>query len=378
MAGPCLARLRAARLRAQTLFEFVQPEALYRRPIAERHRLVFYVGHLEAFDWNLIGRGQFKIPPFHEEFDRLFAFGIDPPPGQAPSDQPSDWPELARAEEYVAEVRERIDRLWDDVPSQLRHVAVEHRLMHVETLQYLLHRLPLESLRPPRESAATGACRPGGSPIPIDSGEAVLGQSDPQAFGWDNEFAPQRVFVPEFRVQPHKVTNGEWLKFMEATGAAPPHFWREREGAWLLRTLFEEIPLPLDWPAYVTHSQATAYAEWMGMRLPTEAEWHRAAELLPDDECPNTDFRRWDPEPAGYGHQLVGNGWEWTSTVFAPFDGFSPFPFYRGYSADFFDGAHYVLKGGSPATAGALTRRSFRNWFRPDYPYIYSGFRCVS
>jgi formylglycine-generating enzyme required for sulfatase activity len=75
--------------------------------------------------------------------------------------------------------------------------------------------------------------------------------------------------------------------------------------------------------------------------------------------------------------QLLGNGWEWTSTPFAPFPGFEPFPFYPGYSANFFDGAHYVIKGGSPRTAAPLLRRSFRNWFRPDYPYVYAGFRLV-
>jgi gamma-glutamyl hercynylcysteine S-oxide synthase len=75
--------------------------------------------------------------------------------------------------------------------------------------------------------------------------------------------------------------------------------------------------------------------------------------------------------------QLFGNGWEWTSTVFGPFPGFEQFPFYPGYSADFFDGKHYVMKGGSPRTASCLLRPSFRNWFRADYPYAYAGFRVV-
>jgi formylglycine-generating enzyme required for sulfatase activity len=75
---------------------------------------------------------------------------------------------------------------------------------------------------------------------------------------------------------------------------------------------------------------------------------------------------------------MVGNGWEWTSTPFAPFEGFAAAPNYPGYSSDFFDGRHYVLKGGSPRTAAPLLRRSFRNWFRPDYPHVYATFRCVS
>jgi len=77
-------------------------------------------------------------------------------------------------------------------------------------------------------------------------------------------------------------------------------------------------------------------------------------------------------------HDLVGNGWEWTSTTFAPLPGFRPLPSYPEYSADFFDGRHFVMKGASPATDASLLRRSFRNWFRPRYPYVYAAFRCVS
>ena len=77
-------------------------------------------------------------------------------------------------------------------------------------------------------------------------------------------------------------------------------------------------------------------------------------------------------------HDLVGNGWEWTSTIFSPFEGFEAMPSYPQYSADFFDDAHFVMKGASPVTARELLRASFRNWFRPHYPYVYAGFRTVS
>jgi len=126
-----------------------------------------------------------------------------------------------------------------------------------------------------------------------------------------------------------------------------------------------------------------AYAQWRGWRLPTEAEYQRAALDAAPGVC---DFSSWDPEPAGsrpgtrsrYGvEDLVGNGWEWTSTPFAPFPGFRPSVSYPEYSADFFDGEHFVMKGASPATARELIRPSFRNWFRPRYPYVYATFRCV-
>jgi formylglycine-generating enzyme required for sulfatase activity len=150
----------------------------------------------------------------------------------------------------------------------------------------------------------------------------------------------------------------------------------------------------------VSHAEAAAYAKWRGLRLPTEAEYQRAAYGTADgaerrypwgSETPSPshgvfDFTSWDPEPSGshpagrsaWGvDDLVGNGWEWTSTVFAPFPGFRPLPSYPEYSADFFDGEHFVMKGASPATASELIRPTFRNWFRPRYPYVYATFRCA-
>ena len=89
-----LERLADARRRSDDLFGIVQPEAIFDRPIPERHRIIFYVGHLEAFDWNLLHENVLGLKSFHPEFDRLFAFGIDPVGGGLPNDQPSDWPSL--------------------------------------------------------------------------------------------------------------------------------------------------------------------------------------------------------------------------------------------------------------------------------------------
>jgi ergothioneine biosynthesis protein EgtB len=424
--GPRLAHARRA---TDALFSLVRPEALLDRPIPERHRLVFYLGHLEAFDWNLLGRTTYGLEPFNETFDTLFAFGIDPLGSGLPRDDATDWPSRVEIARYVEEVRRRTDQILDDVLDGRKaldrivfEVAIEHRLMHAETLAYMLHWLPLDMKQ------TTGPARPRLAPqeaaLPaeaaIPAGTSTLGMPrDGAAFGWDNEFELTETHVPAFRIDTRNVTNRQFLEFVRsgaylerslwsdddwtwrsAAGLEHPRFWDHSGGEWMLRTMFDVRPLPADWPAYVSHAEARAYARWAGKALPTEAQYHRAAfgtpggserrypwgEDPPDSTRGNFDLRHWDPASVGsypkgdsaWGvSDMLGNGWEWTSTIFHPFDGFERFGFYPGYSAAFFDGKHFVLKGGSPRTSACMLRRSFRNWFQPHYPHIYATFRCV-
>lgn len=375
--------LTEARRSTDELFALLAPGALYDRPIPERHRNIFYLGHLEAFDWNLIGRRTLDEPSIHPTFDKLFEFGIDPPVGKLPEDQPKDWPAVEEVRSYNLGARAAVDRALehDGVPDQIWHVAIEHRLMHAETFAYMLQNLtPDRKIAPPGIVLETASPAPSEEMIEVPEGSAILGRKRNDGFGWDNEFDQHSVAVPGFSMSRYKVTNGEYLDFVRA-GADAPHFWVRRGGEWFERTMFGEAPLPLTWPVYVTHQQAAAYAQWKGRSLPSEAQFHRAADLSSNGGG-NYDFRSWDKvpvtaSPASGFAQLTGNGWEWTSTVFQPFPGFEPFPFYPGYSANFFDGDHYVLKGASARTAACFLRRSFRNWFRPDYPYVFAGFRCV-
>jgi formylglycine-generating enzyme required for sulfatase activity len=378
--------LEETRERTDALFGIVRPDSLYDRPIPERHRIIFYLGHLEAFDWNLIGRYALDRRSFHPEFDKLFAFGIDPPPGRLPCEKASDWPSVQEVESYNRRTRDAIDELVEEVPEQLLRVAIEHRLMHAETLAYILHQLPYDrKIAPTEEEQAEPVAAREHWMIDIPAGTAQLGlQGD--GFGWDNEFEAHEADVPAFSIAKHKVTNGEYLDFVRQ-GAPAPFFWAQRGDEWFQRGMFAEFPLPSDWPVYATYEEAQAYATWRGGALATEPQFHRAVCLAggaSNGHDGNFDFRRWDPVPvqandsaAAVPSQLVGNGWEWTSTAFAPFAGFKPFPFYQNYSEPFFDGQHYVLKGASPVTAARLTRPSFRNWFRQAYPYVYATFRLV-
>jgi gamma-glutamyl hercynylcysteine S-oxide synthase len=433
-----LSRMAEARARTDALFQVLPPNSFYDRPIAERHRLIFYLGHLEAFDFNLLG-GPLDIASHDDAFNKLFAFGIDPVDGGLPTDQPEDWPTIARVEKYNRLTREHLDEAirnsgfarageMSAAHEQLLNVAIEHRLMHAETLAYLLHSLPVDKKNIDANIDEDDGPGPEPRQVGIPSGIATLGQPRTErGFGWDNEFGEQKVLVPSFSVDVFPVTNGEYLKFVQARGyevpkywkaedwewrrkanLRHPHFWIPRNGGdpassearWNYRGMSGTIPMPESWPVYVSHAEATAYARWAGKKLPTEEQWHRAAygtpegreRMYPWGDNPgepkhgNFHHQRWDAAPvdahpdgaSAFGvEDLMGNGWEWTSTPFRPLPGFEPFSFYPGYSADFFDSKHYVMKGGSPRTDACMLRRSFRNWFQPHYPYVYGSFRCV-
>jgi len=426
-------RILDARANSDSLFQILREDSFYGRPIPERHRIIFYLGHLEAFDWNLFREHLFAANSSTPAFDQLFAFGIDPVDGGLPTDQPVDWPSLPEVRQYVQWLRTQVDDALEagkfskltpahqEGAETLLQVAIEHRLMHGETLAYMFHQLPYGRKIPQRQSG-TASATVENDLVEIPEGDSTLGlpRNSSSSFGWDNEFESLTVSVPRFRINRFMVTNDEFLRFLEEGGyenrehwsaedwqwkeqnaIRHPAFWKQAGSSWLYRGMFEELPLPTNWPVYVSHAEASAYARWSNQYLPSEAQWHRAAygtkqgierrftwgSAEPTTSFGNFDFHRWDPSPvnahpadqSAFGVAgLLGNGWEWTSTPFGPFPGFQAFSFYPGYSANFFDNKHYVIKGGSARTAACLLRRSFRNWFQPHYQYVYAGFRCVS
>jgi ergothioneine biosynthesis protein EgtB len=402
--------LRWAESREETdrLFSTLTPDALYSRPIPERHRVVFYIGHLEAFEWNLL-RQHLSLDRFHAEYDRLFAFGIDPVDGGLPSDQPSDWPAMTEVLTYRNQVRQQLDAALANAAEteelmQLMNIAIEHRLMHAETLEYMFHQLPFSAKIHPGSTVQGPSSPATPQMITIPAGSVTLGLTrDSGQFGWDNEFEAHTVNVPAFAIDKYKVTNGRFLQFVEAGGYHQPSLWTPSDWEWISASgishpvfwiaagpgfryqgMFEEMPLLLDSPVYVSQAEAAAFVRWAGKALPTEAEWQRAAEGA---RPPKKSRSLWEPPPIGSSPELqstfgvedlYGSGWEWTATSFQPFGGFRTVAAYPGYSSNFFDGKHYVMKGGSTRTASCMLRKTFRNWFQAHYQYVYAGFRCVT
>jgi iron(II)-dependent oxidoreductase len=406
------------RERTRMLFSIPIAGAYYDRPIRLRLPLVFYDGHIPAFSYNTLLKRGLGAASIDSSFEELFERGIDPAgvDEKTKYDALTAWPareevaEFARAcDRAVLEAYEHADLLRAAAPSLERgeaaYTILEHEEMHHETFLYMLHRLELDRKRCPAWYAE--ADHPDAPPassgrVRIPAGRATLGaKRHAVPFGWDNEFDEHAVGVAAFDVEVNNVTNAEWLAFVRAGGPLPPFWIANGAGDHSLLTMFEEVPMRGTWPVYVTQAQAQAYAAWKGGRLMSEPEYHRAAFGTPaggerehpwGDAAPdpalhgNFDFKRLDPEPVGqypggasaFGvHDLAANGWEWTSTPFQPFAGFRQMASYPQYSADFFDDAHFVVKGASPVTAAALLRRSLRNWYRPEYPYVYATFRVA-
>ena len=419
--------------RSQRLFDLIDRDAYYERPIPLRHPAVFYEGHIPAFSVNCFLKKGLGHPGVDPELETLFARGIDPSDRAAAAKSDVDgWPSREVVQAYVREADQAFLDALENGPlegaqnpvlhrGQGVFTAIEHEVMHQETLLYMWHQLaPLRKTRPTPARSEVDGRAPDRTTVHVPAGRVTLGaQVGEIPFGWDNEFPGRVVDVAAFDIDVHDVTNKAFLEFVEAGGYTRealwspegwkrqssstrqcPRFWERHDGRWYWRGMFERLALPMSWPVYVTHDEAVAYTRWKGTRLPTEAEFHRAAYGTPSgderrhpwgDDAPdstrgNFDFRYWDPVPVGsypagvsaWGiHDLVGNGWEWTSTVFDGFPGFEAMASYPEYSADFFDKDHFVVKGASPATGQGLIRRSFRNWFRPHYPYMYATFRCV-
>jgi ergothioneine biosynthesis protein EgtB len=426
-------RYRRNRRRSREIFDLLADEAYYSQPIALRHPIVFYEGHIPAFSFNTLVKRALGRPSIDAKLETLFARGIDPHESAAhgSSSNAARWPSREAVRAFADEAdRQVLDALENDELDQPGHplldraeaafAIIEHEAMHQETLLYMWHRLPLEQkVAPAGYRPKTTGAAPGEEWIEVPGGRATLGVDRAAIeFGWDNEFPAYVLQVDPFELERHDVTNARYLEFVDAggyrderlwlpedfawlksEGIEHPLFWESVDGFWHWRGMFERVLLPLSWPVYVSQAEASAFARWNRARLMTEAEFQRAAYGSPEgerlhpwgpaevtEERAVLDFSSWDPEPAGthprgvsaWGvEDLVGNGWEWTGTPFAPFPGFRAMPSYPEYSADFFDGQHFVMKGGSPATARELARPTFRNWFRSRYPYVYATFRCA-
>lgn len=301
-------------------------------------------------------------------------------------------------------------------------MILQHEAQHNETMLQTLQLMRSRAYRPEPRVETPSDGEPYGEMVLVPGGPFVMGTDD-RALALDNERGAHEVEVPDFYLDRVPVTNRAFLEFVEDGGYAredlwepegwrwiqdqeittPKHWYQPDPHSWWTQRFGFDEPLPLDHPVvHVCWYEADAFARWAGKRLPTEAEWEKAASWDPEtetkrlfpwgDEPPAPGDARADLDqlafgttpagayPAGaspYGAlDMVGNVWEWTASDFTAYPGFEPFP-YREYSEVFLDEGYPVLRGGSWATRPAAVRNTFRNWDLPVRRQLFVGFRCA-
>jgi iron(II)-dependent oxidoreductase len=341
-----------------------------------------------------------------------------------------DLPDRAGTYGYMADVLAHQEELLgspvDEATRYTYDLSIRHEDMHVEALSYMRQtssNAPVQGV--PSASSVQAGALAGDAAVP--GGSWRLGSTPSEGFIFDNEKWAHATTLAPFRIARAAVTNAQFAAFVEAGGYAVREFWSDagwawresrnatrpvywqekRDGVWTWRRYRQEEPLrPHAAVVFVNWFEADAWCRWAKRRLPTEAEWEAAAigepaaggaelsrhrrlwpwgEAMPDATRANLDFAFGDTIDVGalpdsdsaFGcRQMIGNSWEWTSTPFEPFEGFSP-DLYADYSRPWF-GTRKVLRGGAWATSARIARPAYRNFFTPDRSDIFAGFRTCA
>jgi iron(II)-dependent oxidoreductase len=336
--------LERARRQTEDLLEPLSDEQLTRQVSPLQSPLVWDLAHIGHFEelWLLrrVG-GRSPVSPDYDDLYDSFAHA------RAERGRlPILSPEAARA--YVREIREAVLALLPELSPNggdpllergfVVGMVVQHELQHAETMAQTLALAGLLAPAPqgPPAVKASGEVR-------IPGGPFTLGSAHPWAY--DNERPARVVDRPPFRIDRALVTNAEYAAFVD-DGAVAPLRW-------------DPAAHPHAPVQHVSFHEAQAYARWAGKRLPTEAEWEKAAKTVAHEL-----------------EHMTGAVWQWTSSFFEGYPGFRAFP-YAEYSEAFFGEEYRVLRGGSWATDPLVARPTFRNWDRPQRRQIFSGIRLA-
>lgn len=372
-------------------------------PLSEEQLNTVYSELLSPLAWDLG-----HIANFEELWLVQTTGGLDPLDGalgrmydaiENPRDARNELP-LLRGDvlrSYMAEVRERaltvLERAeLDDASDPLLdggfvyELVIAHERQHNETILQLLQMIDGYPCPGQDHTVASEPVEPGSEMVAVLGGSHTIGAGS-EGFAYDNERPRHEVELEPFRIDRSPVSNADFEQFVAETGAEPPLYWEsDGAGGWLHTTFGRREPVDRSLAVvHVSWEQASAFAEWAGKRLPSEAEWEAAAAGA-DLARANLDHLGYGCAPAGaFGDgaadsgavQMLGDAWEWTSSDFEAYPGFEPFP-YPEYSQVFFGSDYKVLRGGSWAACREVIRPSFRNWDYPVRRQIFAGFRCAA
>ncbi|MEM8613407.1 MAG: SUMF1/EgtB/PvdO family nonheme iron enzyme [Cyanobacteria bacterium P01_H01_bin.105] len=394
------------------LVEGISPTVLRQQAHPDFSPIGWHLGHIAFTEslWILEHLAQQPCP--FPDYRTLFAAdGL-------PKAQRQQLPSLEELLAFLIDIRQRTLAYLSITPlsdqQRLWHWLIQHECQHSETISLImaLHRSQGREtpLRVPASGSVAGKKNESLTGMVSIPGQSVCLGLEPGRNGQaidhvaiDNEQPAHWVDVAPFQIDRTPVTCEQYQRFITDGGYNDRQWWCDAGWRWLQSS---QVAQPLYWPAQdqdleafrqhpvcgVNWYEASAYARFVGKRLPTEAEWALAAKGL-TSKLPrllqtaqiNCDHRLGYTSPVGLSEQavsdygcydLLGNVWEWTSSWFRPYPGFQAYP-YRGYSAIYFDDRHRVLRGGSWATRAWALRPSFRNWYEPHVRELFMGFRCA-
>jgi iron(II)-dependent oxidoreductase len=422
-------KLREARERTRWLLRTVSDEDLIRQHDPIMSPLIWDFGHIGNYEELWLLKRAFGRGLSQQELYNIYDASLTPR-SERPSlnmlDRPSTDRYLDAVREVALEALGEADLQGDDPLLKdgfIYHMVLQHEYQHNETMLQTLQLMRGDGYRPEAQIELPPGKPPSAEAMVHIPGGPFLMGTDEKAWALDNERGAHEVELEGFYLDKTPVTNRAYLEFVEDGGYQKKEFWdsegwkwikeegistpkhwyqKEPHDWWTQRFGFIE-PLSMDTPVmHVSWFEADAYARWAGKRLPTEAEWEKAASWDPKtetkrlypwvDEPPtpgggraNLDQLAFGPAEIGayptgtsaYGAMgMIGDVWEWTSSEFSAYLGFESFP-YPEYSEIFFDEGYMVLRGGSWATRPGAIRNTFRNWDFPIRRQLFCGFRCA-
>ena len=410
----------------------------------------WHIGHTSWFFETVLQKFQPGYKTYSEDFLFFFnsyyeGFG---PRLERPKRGSRSRPTVAETKKYRAHIDEQMPGFIEDVSSHddadeilsIVRLGLEHEMQHQELLVYDIKHLLCDQFDAPMKQALRSVENVGGM-VDVEGGLFELGYAERYGIGkdagelqtgmpalrealpfsWDNERPQHKVWLEDFSIDRAPVSVGDYFEFMNDGGYQDfrwwhsagwekvntehwqaPLYWEQRDGEWMIRDfagLHRASGKANEPVSHVSFLEASAFAKWAGKRLPTEAEWEKAATLsstgntkqdfpwgdaTPDESRGNLfENGLWAVAPIGAFprgqtslgcHQMIGDVWEWTTSDYTPYPGFKSD--FDEYNDKWFVGQK-VLRGGSFATPQIHIRSTYRNFFYPHERWMIAGFRCA-
>ncbi|AFY37518.1 hypothetical protein Lepto7376_1155 [[Leptolyngbya] sp. PCC 7376] len=385
------------------LFQDIDPQTFCQQAHPTFSPIGWHLGHIAFTEALWILEHLAGQSPIFTEYRQLFAAdGL-------PKEKRQELPDFKVIQDYLVVIREKVFEYLAIAPlekqERLWRWLLQHETQHNETIAFVLALHKLNAAQP--VFAAIQADTPQSfqpSMVEIPAGKFRCGSDDIVA--QDNERSPHWIDLETYQIDRYPVTCGEFQTFINSGGYQTKKYWTAEGWQWQTQA---QVTKPLYWlnaekyrdypVCGVNYYEAQAYANFVGKRLPTEYEWEKAAAWQPHTQqtqlypwgndwqadCCNHSLKQrgivsvnyYSKNQSFYGcDDCIGNVWEWTASVFQPYPEFVVYP-YKGYSANYFDNEHFVLRGGSWVTRRWGIRNTFRNWYHPWTREIFAGFRCV-